>query len=448
MGIALVHHKEFDTNCAHDLYHALFNINHTGQECAGLSVYNGYMIRPPLRHEGLVREFRIPEYYKGHSGIGSVSKFLYKQPLIYNSSNLGGFALAFDGYIINRSELRKELGEQFSKSNDVEIAAELISQGKDFIDGVDIFANKMKGSYCLDIMTQEGETYAARCPLAVKPLMIGEGKNGYAAITESRAFRKISMKPVRDLEPGEIVKVDNNGFHTVKLVDGRTGRKRKHCSFLWAYYSWVDSIIEKLPVSTFRESVGAILARKDMEEGIEVDVAIGIPDSGKAYAEGYAEEYGCRFSEGEIKYPYAIRSYDRPTQEKRDEEADTKHSTVDSRIRGKNIVVTDDSIRRGTVFRQGPLRYLKAASPKSIHLRIGSPRNIAYCLLDDIPPEGTALLLANQLKTDEEMAEYFGIDSVRFIEVDEFVDVLVHGTGLKRDDFSLGCYTGDFSFLQ
>jgi amidophosphoribosyltransferase len=146
-----------------------------------------------------------------------------------------------------------------------------------------------------------------------------------------------------------------------------------------------------------------------------------------------------------IKWAYALRSYTRPTQEERNIEADAKISSVKSRIEGKKVVLFDDSIRRGTQVKQRPIRYLKANGAKEIHLRIGSPRNTAYCRFASLEATDDTLL-ANQLDTDEKVAEYLGVESVKFPSIDEFIDGIIKGSDLVKDDLCLGCYSRDFSF--
>ncbi|MEM5798593.1 MAG: hypothetical protein QXP39_00915 [Candidatus Aenigmatarchaeota archaeon] len=440
MGIAAVYNPD-KSDCIDYLHTAIFQINHTGQECCGIAVYDNKKISS-LTHAGLVRELKIPENMHGWCGIGNVNKYVDHQPRKFNSPKLGEFAITFDGYIINRKELKNRVGGVFSSLYDVELAARIISDGKDFPDGIEHLARNIKGAFCISILTENGEIYASRCPLALKPLIWGQGKNSYAVITESRAFRKAGMEPVKDIEPGEIVKIDDYGIHTVKKIEGKG---RKHCSFQWGYFAWIDSVIEGIPVSKVRERVAAILAKKDKDAGLDIDLVCAIEDSGKAYGEGYAMAFGAPYLTCIPKYPYAIRSYERP-KESREKEAYVKFSTVDERIKGKKVVVCDDSIRRGTVTRKGPLRFVRAAGAKEIHLRIGTPKNIAYCRFDD-RDAGDETLLANQLKTDEEIAKYLEVDSVKFPEVDEFVSAIVQGSKLKADDLCLGCYTKDFSFL-
>jgi len=490
MGINVVNHYNKDSNCIPDLYWSLFNINHTGQESCGIFAYDGEF-KKPLTHDGLVRELKVPEDYKGYCGIGNVNNFLEKQPMTFYSPKLGNFALVFDGYIINRDDLRRKLGGTFSTKYDVETIGRVISEGNNFTDGIEILANSIVGNYCLGIISEDGGVIGARCPLGIKPLMFGEGKKGNCIVTESRPFRKIGMELVRDLDNGEIVKCGDYGISTIKNVEGKKGRKRKTCSFWYGYFGWVDSIVEGIPINLPRERIGALHARKDIEDGLEVDVVIGMADSGKAYAEGYRNEYFgnseakvkeieskmiklefyiknddhieaiqllndiksiiprikyVQYTEGEIKYPYAIRSYNRP-KIIREVEAFQKYSTVDSRVKGKNVVITDDSVRTGNVFNEGPIRFLKAAGAKSIHVRIGSPKNIAFCRVDDIPMGGDSILIANHLKTDKEIAEYFGVDSIRFPENNEYIYAIITGTNFTEDDFCWGCYNGDFSFL-
>jgi amidophosphoribosyltransferase len=439
MGIVIVHHTDHERNCLGDIYWGLYNINHTGQECCGVTLYDGEELAHDS-YEGLVRAYKPSPGLKGYSGVGSTGDSMDHQPKIFESPKLGEFALAFDGYIVNAEDLRHKTGELFSSRDHVELAARLIGKGRTFPDGISILSKEAVGPFCVGIITEEGDVYAARCPMATRPLALGEGDGKFGAVTESRGFGNIHMNLTRDVKAGEVVKIDDFGFHTVKQIEGKP---RKVCSFLHGYFSWVDCVIEDIPVNAARERVGALMAEKD--KGLEIDVVCGVPDSGKAYAEGYAGEKGCRYSELLIKWAYALRSYTRPTQEERDLEADAKISAVRSRIEGKRVVLFDDSIRRGTQLRKRPLKYLKENGAKEIHLRIGSPRNTAYCRF--APREaGDETLLANQLETDRKVAEFLGVDSVRFPTVDEFVEAIVRGTDLTADDLCLGCYEGDFGF--
>jgi len=439
MGIVIVHHTDHDSDCLNDLYWGLYNINHTGQECCGVALYDGNGISSES-YEGLVRAYKARPDLKGYCGIGNTSTILDHQPRLFESPKLGLFALTFDGYMVNADELRHETRELFSTKFQAELAAKLIAQGKDFPDGISRLSESVVGPFCLGILTESGDIYIARCPMATRPLIIGENRGKYGAVTESRGFANMDMHLTRDVGAGEIIKVDDFGFHTVAKLGGKP---RKICSFLHGYYSWVDCVVDGIPVNVARERVGALMAGKD--EGLEVDVVCGVPDSGKAYAEGYAQAKGCRYSELLIKWAYALRSYTRPTQEERNIEADAKISSVKSRIEGKRVVLFDDSIRRGTQVKQRPVRYLKENGAREIHLRIGSPRNIAYCRFAHREASDDTLL-ANQLDTDEKVAEYLGVDSVKFPSIDEFIGGIIEGSELTKEDLCLGCYSGDFGF--
>lgn len=441
MGIVAAYSSNGDSNCAYALQHGIFNINHTGQEYCGIAVYDGKDFQ--VERDGiLVRNLRIPEKMRGRYGVGNVNKYGHPQPRVFNSPRFGHFALTFDGFIANRGELKRRVGGVFSTLYDVELAAHLICEGDDFPSGMRNMAEQVKGAYSVAIASEGGDVYAARCPLGIKPLIIGEG-DCHGVVTESRALQKMGMMPVRDVVPGEILRINNNGVTT--LYEG-SPEGQKLCSFQWAYFAWVDSIVDGIPVSSAREQINAVLAKKDKEAGLEIDFVCGVEDSGKAHGEGYAMEFGAPYLSAVIKYPYAIRSYDRPEEELRHQEAANKVSAVSTRIKGKRIVVCDDSIRRGTVIEEGPIRLLKEAGAKEIHLRIGSPRNVAYCRFDDRKEDSE--LMANRFPTDEDIANHLGIESVMFPGVDEFVEAVTMGSDLRERDLCLGCYTGNFGFLE
>jgi len=448
MPIASIYNAKdsMERNCVRDIYRAIFNINHfQGQEHCGIVYFDGRGLSSNNRitANGLVKELKIPKDARGYCGIGNVSKFQDHQPLIIYCKRLGNFALTFDGYIINSDELRRDLGDAFLSPYHAELAGRLIAQGSDFPDGIKKMAEVIKGAFSVGILSESGESYAARCPFGTRPLMLGQGKNGYGIISESRAFRKIGMSPERDFEPGEIVQMDRFGIRTIGKMEGKY---TKICSFDPGYYFWIDSLFEGIPVVAIRHRVATKQAEKDRKEGLEIDIVCAVEDSGKAYGEGYAFYFGRPYFSIIIKYPYFGRSYDQPTQEERDDEAEGKCSTVDHLIGGRKIVVYDDSLRRATVIKK-ILKYLKNAGAKEIHLRFGTPKNRAYCRIDTREAPDDALI-ANQFETDEEIAGHLKVDSVRFPEVDEYVDAITQGSKLKKDDLCLGCYTGDFDFWK
>jgi len=442
MGIAVVHYQNAHENCVSDLKKSIFNINHTGQARCGLVTHDGNNFYRAT-NKGLVNTLEIPTDMKGSYGIGNVSNYPDHQPLIFHSMKFGDFALSFDGFAVNRNKLKYDM-DAFLSDFDPELVGRIISRGTDIVDGIHKLSEAIKGCYCLGIATEDGKTYAARCPLATKPLMLGSGEKGNAVITESRAFRKMGMNFVRDFNPGEIVMMDEDGVITVDTIKGDG---RKICSFLWGYSSWVDSIIEGVPVALVRERLAAKLAKRDKDSGLVAHVATAIEDSGKAYGEGYAVSFGLPYFSITIKYPYASRSYNQP-KDMRGKVAQSKHSTVDHRVNGKKIVVLDDSLRRGTVTDGGPVDYLREAGADEIHLRFGTPRNHHYCRLDYIEASDDTLP-ANRYPTDEELAKILNVDSVRFPTVDDVIEAITTDSDLKSKDLCLSCYSsGDFGFLE
>lgn len=446
-GVVAVHNLD-GKDCVDVLYNSLFNINHFGQEGAGIAVLEDGEFQN-MTSKGLVRELRLPKNIRGDRGIGTVSKYDDEQPLIfYPPCKVPSFALSFDGFMVNERELKVKTGASLTKFQP-EIAGEIIAQSDNFADGIETLSNEIKGCFSLCLLTEKGETYIARSPLGTRPLVFGQDGRGYVASSESRVFRKVGIKGFRDVKPGEIIKIDNYFQKTERIMKGNHGMKL--CSFLYGYYSWIDSVVEGIPVNVVREKSIAKLVEKDKKTGFKPDIATGIEDSGKAFGEGYAFYSGVPYLSTLIKFPYFVRSYETPGN-LRGSMASGKVSSVDPRIRDRIIVVCDDSIRRATVLGGEPIKYLKSAGAKEIHIRIGTPKNLNYCRFDyrDAPDKS---LFANAFETEEEMAENLGVDSIMFPTVEEYVDAITecakeYGIKLTGNDLCLGCYSGNFGFLE
>ncbi|MFH1444996.1 MAG: phosphoribosyltransferase family protein [Nanoarchaeota archaeon] len=442
MGIAAINHKE--ENVLSYLNDALYQINHTGQEHCGIAVYqplfyddNKNIVR--LSENGLVKELKIPENLESYFGIGAVSKSRDHQPIYFENSPLGEFSIVFDGYIRNREQIKKDLGMGLLFGTDAEIAGQLIAKGDSFPDGITRMSEEIDGCYCLCTISEEG-VHAARDPTAMKPLLMGQGKRGFGIISDSRAFRKIGMYPTRDFEPGEIVQMDKYGIRKIKMLPSK---EIKHCSFLWGYYGWVDSVLDGIPVVLARENAVRGVAERDREAGIKIDLVSAIEDSGKAYGEGYAEIIGVPYKSTVIKYPYYPRSYD-TAKPRRRSVAHGKVSTVDPRLEGKSVVLWDDSLRRGTVMRE-MIDLIRKSGVAEIHLRFGTGRNTSFCTYDD-RDQSDDVLPANRYSTDKELAEHFGVDTLGFVTTQEFAQGIleaqrmVGGDKIKLEDLCLDCY--------
>ncbi len=443
MAISLVYHNSIKSNCFDDLKIALFDMTHAGQESHWFAVSDGRHLYDK-NGEGTVDITNSYGNLNGFVGIGSNSSKPGAKPAISYSPKLGNFAVAFEGYIINGEKLREKYGGE----TDAELSARFIADANSFEKGVENIAGEIKGHYNLAVATEKGEGYGARGPLGVRSLISGNNYKGHAIVSESRALSHIDMILERDIESGEIFGIDGSGIHILKKLKSN----RHICSFLWPYYQMPDCVTEGISVHLVKKRIGAFLGEEDKKSELEIDVATFVPDSGKVYEEGYAKEFGCDHAEILKKYQYAGRSYDRPGQGFRDLIAGVKLTVIPYEAKDKRIVLLDDSIRRGTqiIRPKGPINLLKQAGAKEIHLRICSPRNVKYCRFSP-PEEGLYRdeeLAANRFPTDEGMAGYLGVKSVRFIGLEDFVRCIIENSKLTREDLSLGCYTGDFSYLE
>ena len=442
MAIALVYHNDKDNHCFFDLSSALFDMTHAGQESHWRAVSDGMHI-DKMNSSGILD---IMDYNEipGYVGVGRNSSKPGVKPVFSYANGLGEFALAFDGFLINGEDLRERYGGRV----DADVAARLIADAGSFENGVENLVDAAKGHFCMAVATDRGESYVTRSPNGVRPLVYGEGPAGSAAVTESRALVNMGMQRVRDVKNGEIATIDDSGIHTIKQLGG----KLHICSFLWPYYQMIDCVTEGIPVADVKYRIGDVLGSLDRAAGLGVDIVSPVPESGTGYEEGYANAYGCPSSRALIKYQYAGRSYDRPTQDYRDRIAGMKLSVVPSRVEGKRITITEDSVRRGTqiVRPMGPLARLREAKPKELHLRVCTPRNDWCC--ECSPPDGDSyqneLLASNRFPDDVAFANHLKVDSVSFITVYDFVQSVIKGSHLRREDLCLGCYTGEFDFLN
>ena len=441
MAIAGVYNRDIKSNCFPYLSDAMLDLTHLGQESYSMLVSDGKRLTC-TQSRGTVH-FIPTEEMTGHAGVGSNSSHPVLIASKSYSPKLRDFTVVFDGYLINGKTLREKHGG----SSDADLAVRFIANADDFVRGIGNLVGEAKGSFCAMALTERGEMYVTRSPLGVQPLIYGKGESGQAVVTESRALSNINMELMSDIQPGEMFALDASGIHPIAKLPS----KKHVCTFLWGYFSYPDSIIEGLPVELARKESGAALARRDKETGLKADFVVPVPDSGKKYAEGYAIESGVPYLELLYKYPYKGRSYMRPGQQFRDIIAGKKITILPRQVKDKVIVLTDDSIRRGTqiIRKRGSIDLLRGAGAKEIHLRVGTPRNKAFCRF--LPPDGDTYddssLAANRYPTDEELRRYLGVDSVRIAELGDFVKI-IGSSGLAENEQCLGCYTGDFGFLD
>jgi len=441
--------------CAEDLWYGIFRLQHRGQQYCGLATFNKE-ISPPLfpvpafaeagpsqddltkftliSHKGYVRHTFTPQelaQLKGNFGIGHVS-LKERQPILLNS-NLGAFAIAFSGNIINAEELMSKLksrGDSFSTNTQIELIARLIARGKDFVDGIEKMSKTIKGSYVLVILTSKG-IYAARDPYGLRPLILGRSGNKFCVASESRVFTILGLRIERDVRPGEIVLLNQQGFKTRKKL---ATRRRARCAFEWGYLASMDSVIDGIPVVRARKNLGASLARRD---NVKADIVSPIPFSGIGYALGYHETSGIPYDEVFFLDRFATRSYTPLEQVQREEIARIKLSVSEETVRGKRIILCDDSIVRGTQMRT-QVGKLKKAGAKEVHVRVGCPPIVAPCRYG-ISTRSYKELAAKKYSL-EGIRKLIGADTLRYNTLEDFVKAI----GLPANELCLSCWTGKY----
>lgn len=420
-------------DCVQDLYYGIFNLQHRGQKFCGISTLDGNRIKLVTR-EGLVKHGFMRtdlEMLKGKTGIGHVS-LKERQPIVLDSK-LGRFALAYSGNIINSAELKMKLkkrGHSFSTSYDVETLAKLIGEGESIQDGIERMAEQAVGAYSLVILNR-GSLYAVRDPYAFKPLVLGESARGWAVSSESCALDFIGMRLTRDVEPGEIVHIDKDGFTSL----GKLKSKRvAHCAFEWGYFARYDSVIDGVAVRNARNNMGAKLANGD---NVKADKVSPIPMSGIGYALGYHRRSGIPYDEVYLYNRYSDRSYTPLEQALRDRIADEKLAVVKEAIKGQKIVLCDDSIVRGTQIKN-KVKELMAVGAKEVHVRIGCPPLVAPCRYG-VSTRSYEELIARK-KSVEEIRKRIGATTLRYNTLEDFVDAI----GIPREKLCLACWTGEY----
>ncbi len=423
-----------DGPCVKRIHLALHFLQHRGQQYCGIATSNGKEMLLQI-HKGLVypnftkKDF---ETLKGNSGIGHVS-LRERQPVMLHSK-LGDFALCFSGNIINAPELISELkkkGHSFLFDSQVELLSKLVVQENDFVDGLEAMAKKIDGSYSLLILTPD-QIIAARDCFGFKPLILGKNGKEIAVASESRALQNLGMQIVRDVEPGEILSIDGNGFRTIKKLP----RKRTaFCAFEWAYTASVDSVIDGLSVDKARNNMGAMLAKKDKGK-LQADIVAPVPNSGIGHAEGYHQESKMQLKSVFLVDRYGDRSYTQATQEERDNEAKNKLSVLKNAVEGKRIVLCDDSIVRGTQIKE-KIKELKKAGAKEVHVRVSCPPLMYPCKFG-ISTRSYDELIARK-RGIQEIMKYIEADSLLYNTLEDFVKALEKEEG----ELCLYCWNGE-----
>lgn len=434
--------------CAEDIYQGIDFLQHRGQEYCGIATYD-QRIRQVTHHGRVAITMRPQElsFLTGKFGIGHVS--LWERQPVLLQSRLGEIAVAFSGNVMNSGELLRQMknkGMAFHRGYNVEILAHIILGESDPVAGISALARKVKGAYSLVVLTDHG-IYATRDKFGFRPLITGQGDGKFAVSSESRALQNMDMEIVRDVLPGEIIFINESGFHTVKQI---RSPRRAHCAFEWAYTASIDSIVDGVYVQEARNKLGGSLAQRDIDEGgVPGDLVAPVPMSGIGHALGYHCRSGVKYQEVFLYNRYADRSYTQSTQAARERMAKRKLSVLRYAVEGKRIVICDDSIVRGTQIRD-KVRELKKAGAREVHVRIACPPLMYPCdfgistrSYDELAArgffkKGDIRSMAKLRQLEEFMAKEICADSVKYNSIGAFVAAL----GIPEKDLCLKCFDG------
>ncbi len=428
------------------LYASLRILQHRGQNSAGIAVSTEDESIKAVRGMGLAHEVFNSENLSslsGRSGIGHVrypttgdDMLENVQPLVL-SSGMGDIALAHNGDIVNSEALRERLeneGWAFFSTTDTELVIRMIvNELKDLADPVKAVRNALKrieGGYAFTLMIGS-RVYGIRDPLGIRPLCLGKVPGGYAVASESVVFDMLGGKLIRDVMPGEMVELTAGDYVS---YPSPSGGERANCMFEYVYFARPDSIMDGKSVFDVRIEVGKMLAR---EHPAEADVVIPVPDSGRTHAIGFCEESGIPLSEGLMKNRFVERTFILPDQDAREASVRMKLNPIRSVVRGKRVVIIDDSIVRGTTMLK-IVQMVREAGATEVHVRIGCPRIIAPCYY------GIDMKTRNQFiatgRSEEDIAREITADSLGYISVDG----LVRAIGSKQSELCLGCVTAEY----
>ena len=445
-GIILPGDRPQSNTVAFKLYYALYALQHRGQESTGIMVHDG-RVPKSIKGMGLV-----PDVYKkdslgrmiGNVGVGHVrysttggSKIENCQPFVLNFKG-GTVAIAHNGNLVNAAALKDELeceGRIFVSDSDTEVIGHLLVKElikREPIDSIKNVMRKLVGSYSLAIFIN-GALYAVRDPFGFKPLCFGEVDGGYAVVSESVALDTLNGTLIRDVRPGEVIVFDSEGEGFESYQVGHEPHPA-HCVFEYIYFARPDSVIDGKLVYTMRERIGRELAR---EHPVDADIVSPVPDSGITSAIGYARESGTEYLEGLMKNRYIGRTFILPGQEMRETAVRLKMNAIQDNLKGKRVVLVDDSIVRGTTSRR-IIDMIRKAGASEIHARVGSPAIIAPCYLGIDMATRQELIAA--YKTINEVESLINSDSLGYLSIEGLMKALE----CEEKNMCIGCLTGEY----
>lgn len=434
---------------ARDVYYGLFALQHRGQESCGITVNDDGLFNT-YKDIGLVSEVltqdRVEALGEGTMAIGHCrygttgdTDRNNAQPIVVNHIK-GRMALAHNGNLVNSYELREELelkGSIFHTTSDTEVISYIITDERikahSIEEAVNRSMDRIKGAYSLVIMSPT-KLIAVRDPNGFRPLCYGKTPDGgYVVASESCALDAVGAELVADVEAGEILVFDKNGVRSIKDHCGKA--EHRMCVFEYVYFARPDSIIDGCNVHEARARAGAYLA---LENPVHADIVIGVPDSGLDAAIGYSKQSGIPYEIGFIKNKYIARTFISPGQQSRSDKVRIKLNPIISTVKGKRIVLIDDSIVRGTTSAR-IVKMLRDAGAKEIHFRVSSPPFMNPCYYGTDIDSREHLIACHH--TVEETAEIIGADTLAYLSVDAVKRI---ACGVKGKGYCTACFDGDY----
>ena len=444
-GVFGVYNKDGEMDAAQTIYYGLYALQHRGQESCGIAVNDDGTI---IYHKDLgtvpdVFNETMLSHLQGNIGVGHARYSAggenareNAQPLV-SKYKKGSLTIAFNGNIVNADEIREEFentGSIFQTTSDAELIAFLIAQERischAIEEAVSRAMKRLRGTFCLVVMSPR-KLIGARDRWGIRPLCLGETEHSYVLSSETCALDAVGAKFIKDIAPGEVVCIDKDGVRSD--TSGCSGEANT-CIFEYIYFARPDSVVDGVSVYRARVLGGRELAKS---HPVEADLVIPVPDSGIDAAIGYAKESGIPYGIGLVKNRYIGRTFIKPTQSQRVQAVKIKLNALADAVRGKRIVMVDDSIVRGTTSKY-IVQMLREAGAKEVHMRICAPPFIYPCYFGtDIPNQD--MLIACKYSI-EEIREIIGADSLGFLEQKSLCKMLDD----KKSKFCDACFTGNY----
>ena len=428
------------------LFRGLRALQHRGQESAGIAT-SSHGVMHHQKGMGLVHEIFTQELLdslRGTNGIGHVrypttgaTDLENAQPIIVKIRDEDG-AIAHNGDIVNFERVRRRLqaqGVDLLGNADTEMMAQTIAlefgHTRDLEAAIRRACSTLVGGYAV-VFLVGNRVYAFRDPVGIRPMVFGTVENGVAVASESVALEMMGGRAIRDVEPGEVLVLERGQLaHSSHIPNNG---ESAHCMFEWVYFSRPDSVVDKQPVYDVRYRIGQHLAK---EAPAEADLVVPVPDSARPQALGFAAGSGIAYAEALIKSRFVERTFILPDQRRREQEVQVKLHPVPGLLKGKRIVLVDDSIVRGTSMRE-IVQMVRSAGAMHVDVRVGCPPIRAPCYFG-IDMKDRRQLVAYG-RTEEEVAHIIGADSVHYLSIPG----LVESIGLRADELCLGCLTGRY----